>query len=310
MILEEDAEAALGSWSTTGLWHRTTRRAASGSYSWWFGQETNGTYDMGARALGNLVSGPIDLTFATEATVEWDQFFEGEGFGSQVSLGVGGAYLNADSGRLLVSADNGASWQTATTLAHNSPANTFVQYRVDLKRFTGRTIRLSFSFDTFDSQFNQQEGWFIDNIRVSALIPEVPALAVTPAALNFTATAGGLEPPSQALAIANAGNATLNWTASVVRGGEWLQISAASGVGNTTLAVSAFAAGMHPGVHVGTIRVSSTGAQNSPRLVNVTLTVAPPSGPAMAWSFDEGSSGGGVTIADNSGHGRHGLTTG
>ena len=94
----DDVESGANGWTASGLWHRTARRAASGQYSWWFGQESTGTYNTGARVSGSLTSPAIDLSGVTGAAVEWDQVLLTEGFGNAIDLGGGaaGAYLNAE----------------------------------------------------------------------------------------------------------------------------------------------------------------------------------------------------------------------
>jgi hypothetical protein len=167
-LLFEDAESGGSAWEATGQWHVSTRRAAAGAHSWWFGDEAAGTYDTGARTFGTLTSSLIDLTGVSGGLVEWDQFLDGEGFGAAIDLGgAGGAYLNADSGRLMISSDNGASWRTISHLAHDTTS--FEHHQVNLSRYAGQTIRLRFDFDTFDGSSNAHEGWFIDNIRVSEI---------------------------------------------------------------------------------------------------------------------------------------------
>ena len=166
-LLFEDAEAGGSGWEATGPWHVSTRRAAAGAYSWWFGDEAAGNYSTGARTFGTLTSPATDLTGVSGALIEWDQYLDGEGFGAAIDLGTSsGAYLNADSGRLMISTDNGVTWQTISHLAHDTAG--FEHHRVNLTRYTGQSVRLRFDFDTFDANSNLHEGWFIDNIRVSA----------------------------------------------------------------------------------------------------------------------------------------------
>ena len=180
-LLFEDAESGGGGWEATGLWHISPRRSADGGYSWWYGQDATGDYDTGGRTFGSLTSPAIDLTASTGAIVEWDQYLDGEGFGAAISLGGGGgAYLNADSGRLMISTDDGVSWRTLSHLAHNTSTAAFERHKVNLTAYAGQAIHLRFDFDTFDADSNDHEGWFIDNIRVSRLTtvePPVTTLA-------------------------------------------------------------------------------------------------------------------------------------
>ena len=306
----DDMESGTNGWVATGQWHRSIRRAASGSYSWWFGQEASGDYDTGARAFGTLTSPPIDLTSAAAAVVEWDQFLEGEGFGAQANLGSGaaGAYLNADSGRLMISTDAGASWRTISHLAHNSAGSDFDHHRVNLSQYVGQSVQLRFDFDTFDADFNNHEGWFVDNVLVARLASGSPELEVSPQSLTLIAPAVGINPEDGTFTITNAGAGTLNWTASVTQGTSWLSISPVSGVAPASPTASADVSGLAPGSYQGGIEIQSAGATGSPVTMAVTLTVPAVGGVVAEWTLDETGAGPGVTVSDVSGSGYHGAT--
>ena len=308
-IFDDGAEDDTAGWSRTGLWHRTTRRAATGSYSWWFGDEGTGTYDTGARTFGSLTSPPIDLT-GIEAAVEWDQMFRGEGFGPSVDLGFGSAapYLNADAGRLMIRADGG-SWKTLTHLAHNNSTESFEHFKINLSRFAGSAVELRFDFDTIDASNNAFEGWFVDNVRVSRLSSTASELTVSPAQLSFVGGAGGAAPAAQTLAIREASGGALTWNASVGSGVPWLSISAETGTAPADIAVSVHPGGLPAGTYFGTIAVSASDAVGSPTTVDVTLVLSAPAGPVAAWSFEDLGSGPGVTVVDGAGT-HHGTTTG
>ena len=170
-IFFDGAETGVNGWAASGLWRLTTRRASAGERAWWFGDETRGTYETGSRASGSLTSPPISLQGVEKAILEWDQYLAAEGVGNAYPLGEGAAapYVNVDSGWLLISADGGATWHTVTTLAHNSSRSRFDPHRIDISRFAGSTILIRFHFDTLDDFRNAQEGWYIDNVRVSRL---------------------------------------------------------------------------------------------------------------------------------------------
>ena len=102
-----------------------------------------------------------------------------------------------------------------------------------------------------------------------------PALGVAAAPLNFQAVSGQ-NPPAQNLAISNIGGGTLTWTAAVGAGASWLQVNPASGTGNATIQVSVAAASLGLGTYAGTITITASGADNSPAVVQVSLTVAQP----------------------------------
>ena len=307
---DDDMEAADNGWTATGLWHRTNRRAASGVFSWWFGQEATGTYDTGRRAFGTLTSPSIGLAGVSSAVVEWDQVLRTEGFGQAIDLGNGnsGAYLNADAGRLRISVDGG-SWLTLSHLAHNNSGGGFEHHKVNISRFTGGNVRIRFDIDTIDAVNNGLEGWFIDNVRLSRLSASPSQLVASPAALTFSGVAGAASPGPQTVNISNGSGEPLGWSANVSQGGSWLTLSSAAGVAPSTVAVSLDSSGLPAGAHLGVIEITAPGAAGSPATVNVTLTLSAPALPAASWSFEESASGPGVTIADSFG-GHHGTTRG
>ena len=89
------------------------------------------------------------------------------------------------------------------------------------------------------------------------------ALAVTPATLSFTATAGGANPAGRTLSVANTGGGTLSFTAST--DAPWLSVSPGSGTAPAELTVSADIAGLAPGTYNATVTVSAAGATGSPK---------------------------------------------
>ena len=304
VLHSESAEAASG-WTATGLWHRTTRRAAAGAWSWWFGQESTGNYDTGARVSGALTCPVVSLAGTPGAVLEWKQFFRGEGFLRAINVSNGlDPYLNLDSGRIWISTDGGSSWSVLTHIAHESPGNGFVQFRVNLSRFAGQAIRLRFEFDTFTSAGNGHEGWYVDDIQVRGL-DGGPELEVAPGSLTFSAVSGQAA-TAQSLDITNAGSGTLSWTATPQSPG-WLSAAPSSGTGDGSVQVGANAATLAPGDYQGSVTVDAgAGGLES---VPVTLHVTPAS-PVASWSFEEAGAGPGVTVQDGTGGGRDGATSG
>ncbi len=136
--------------------------------------------------------------------------------------------------------------------------------------------------------------------------PPPAALAVTPATLSFTATAGGANPAGRTLSVANTGGGTLSFTAS--SDAPWLSVSPGSGTAPAELIVSPEVAGLAPGTYNATVTVNAPGADGSPRDVPVTLAVAPQAtGLVGAWGFDERV---GRQVLDASGAGNPGTLSG
>jgi uncharacterized protein (TIGR03437 family) len=111
---------------------------------------------------------------------------------------------------------------------------------------------------------------------IGVMVAAPSTIAVTPASLEFTYTAGGTVPAAQPIQIANSGTGTaaLSWTASP-SDSSWLSVSAVSGTAPSALTVSVSPAALSAGTYNGSIQILAAGASNSPLSVPVTLTVAP-----------------------------------
>ena len=176
----------------------------------------------------------------------------------------------------------------------------------------GATVSLGFVFDTSDTgDFTSQPVVFAnefdsdasDNtgnktVTVTAVPASAPVSAgpsggggglvrVTPKAightlegitLRFTARFGQGNPPPQTLGVFNPGRGTLQW--SLLSSVEWLSMSPRSGNSrNTTptdVEVSVDAAGLEVGEYTGTISIVAGEVDNSPQIIEVVLTIAPP----------------------------------
>jgi len=113
-----------------------------------------------------------------------------------------------------------------------------------------------------------------------------PSIGLEPGALTFGASAHGVNPPPQALAVRNTGTGTLSYALEAVYPGQgpagWVQLSTAFGTSTgppSTHQVSADIGGLPAGQFSATIRITGNAA-NSPREVPVSLTIG--SAPAIA----------------------------
>ncbi|HET8756444.1 MAG TPA: LamG-like jellyroll fold domain-containing protein [Solirubrobacteraceae bacterium] len=141
--------------------------------------------------------------------------------------------------------------------------------------------------------------------------PEPPQLAVAPTTLSFTATEGAATVETKAFNVTNAGDGTLDFSASADVA--WLTVTPAAGSAPRTVSITPSTAGLAPGEHTGTVTVSADGAAGAPKTVDVTFTVteAPacpvPTGLVGAWGFDEPA---GDTAVDASPAGNSGTISG
>lgn len=169
ILFSDDMESGVGGWSVvpeTALWHRSSRRSASGSTSWYYGQEATGTYDTGAANFGALISPPIalpSLSGTGALVLEFDHFLR-----RNTALG-----LPFDCGFVRIVDMTSGSVKQKGLAANNTPTlppfteALFEHREINISEFAGRTIQIQFYFDTIDRFANTAEGWYIDNGRVT-----------------------------------------------------------------------------------------------------------------------------------------------
>ncbi|MCB0231645.1 MAG: hypothetical protein KDH90_21415, partial [Anaerolineae bacterium] len=122
-----------------------------------------------------------------------------------------------------------------------------------------------------------------------------PSLNVSPTTLTWNVQAGQVT--SQQVQITNTGTGTLNWTAAVTAGGNWLSINPSGGTAPSAMGLTGSATSLQPGVYTGKVRVTGTGSvYNSPIDINVTMTVTAPAFSvepgSVSWYYRPGSSPG------------------
>ncbi len=151
-----DFETARDAWTATGLCHFTETHHVSPSWAVWCGDEAAGSFDVGDRPAGALVSPPIDLGAASEVYVLWEQILDVEATGAR------------DRAILEVSTQAGsfADWETVWTKSEVGPEVALAD--VDLSDRAGAVIKLRFAFDAVDDQANAGLGWVLDDVWVFA----------------------------------------------------------------------------------------------------------------------------------------------
>jgi outer membrane protein assembly factor BamB len=99
-----------------------------------------------------------------------------------------------------------------------------------------------------------------------------PILSVSTNSVAFSMVVGGANPSAAAVNVSNTGGSTLSFTASV--DAAWLSVSPASGTAPQTLQISVNAMGFQVGVYTGHVTVAAAGAQGSPQVITVALSVS------------------------------------
>ena len=108
----------------------------------------------------------------------------------------------------------------------------------------------------------------------------LPNMNLTRETLNFTFVQGGPNVAAQTVSLTSSGDA-FPFTVATQPQNSWLQATPPLGNAPAEISVSVNPGALSPGTYPGTVIVSSTSASNSPRIVNVTLTVNQPQAPVV-----------------------------
>jgi murein DD-endopeptidase MepM/ murein hydrolase activator NlpD len=151
----DNVEGGANGWTVTGQWNRLNDAGSAhgGSYSWYFGDASDRTYKEGAPS-GDLTSRPITIPAQGYALRFW--------YWAQTE-GPGGFW---DQRTVQISTNNGP-FKNLRRL-RDDPADTWLKAEIDLSAYAGDTVRLRFRFDRLDGAFNGYEGWYIDDLSISA----------------------------------------------------------------------------------------------------------------------------------------------
>ncbi|NES64988.1 MAG: S8 family serine peptidase, partial [Okeania sp. SIO2D1] len=144
-----------------GLWHLSTRRGNepghSGVDSMYYGIEEDGNYDAGDTA-GRIISPIIDLNGLDSAQLSFNYFLETEGLAPDYDVAT--VLVSADGGEFIPIASNAVELE--------DPATGWTNATFDISPYAGQEIQVSFEFATEDRAFNNFEGWYIDDVTVTA----------------------------------------------------------------------------------------------------------------------------------------------
>ncbi len=116
--------------------------------------------------------------------------------------------------------------------------------------------------------------------------PESPVLAVSSSVLNFAASIGDANPPSQMITVNNSGIGSIQWGAAEQPDLAWLTLDKSTGGAGEQIQVAVDITGMAEGSYNGEIQITDPNASNSPVIIPVNLNIAGEvSGPILA-EFD------------------------
>ena len=175
-VASYDFQAGAGGFTTGALsgcsnnqWHLTTACGAP-TQSAYFGVDGSCTYPDGTRQCGFWESPSHDLTGLTNASLIYDYNLQTEQFSGY------------DVARVQISTNGGSTW---STLADNQGTGGLVDGggwlpdTIDITSFIGSDVRVRFTFDTVDTQFNGFLGFMVDNVGLTTLAPACTTCAAT-----------------------------------------------------------------------------------------------------------------------------------
>lgn len=166
-------EARVSLLKAAKLYGTTQRRSSSPTHSWYYGKEDTGNYNTGYRNWGSLTSGSISIpSNVSAATLQFEQFLNTE----NTATNSGTTFF--DTATVELSVDN-TSWTPYVKLSENPGWHTVY---IDIPSYYfGKNTYVRFTFDTVDSIANNFEGWFLDDIKITGMIPDItPTITPTP----------------------------------------------------------------------------------------------------------------------------------
>jgi hypothetical protein len=137
-------------WTVSGLWHVTSYRANSPSYSLAYNKESDHTYNTGSVTSG---AAEFSVDLPSEAVLEFYHCYWTESLPAPFDICRVEMYY-------------GGSWLTLAQWDSRDPnVVTWTHVAIDLSSYSG-TVQIRFYFDSRDQWYNDYEGWYIDNIVV------------------------------------------------------------------------------------------------------------------------------------------------
>jgi uncharacterized protein (TIGR03437 family) len=138
------------------------------------------------------------------------------------------------------------------------------------------------------------------NVTVSLTVTAKPTLGANPSSLSFSGSLGS-SPAAQSLAISGSEDG-LSWTASASTssGGNWLNLSATSGVTPSSVTVSVNTAGLAAGTYTGTITISAAGVASQAVAVTLAVIASPVPTPTVSSIVNGASFAAGSPVAPGS----------
>lgn len=176
-VMYDTIESGTGTWTHAGqmdIWHIVTSRYATARHAWHYGNGPGSEYPDNAHAW--LISGPVTLdgqarlTFNHWAKMEYDEdqqddhYWDGGVVEISTNAGFSFDMLFPEGGYPHRITDNPASPFPPDTPCYGETAG-WEEAAFDLSDYEGQTVRFRFRFGS--DSYVTEEGWYIDDVRVT-----------------------------------------------------------------------------------------------------------------------------------------------
>ncbi len=168
-VLTESFQSSLGSWSASGLWHRSSSCAAptgsmhhSTPFAAYFGIDATCTFNNGTTVSGLLESATVDLTaHVAPVNLSFKYFLQTED-----SSHYDAAWVEVW--------DSAQGWRTLDTKSKSGGGLGEGAWRsasYDISSYAGKQLKIRFGFNSRDSLYNDYQGFYVDDVSVTAARP-------------------------------------------------------------------------------------------------------------------------------------------
>ncbi len=228
----DDVEKGDYGWTATGLWHSSARKPYTNSptRSWYYGREDTGNYNTGARTTGSLISPEISLCQAVSPVLTFWSWYRTEPDDPRTGINEANEY---DKKYIDISANNFNNYTRYQLTVPGNPMGTWQQISVPLSSYSGQAVKIRFVFDSIDGVNNTDEGWYIDDIKVSGTstfpLNEATLMVRVMEASSVTFINGGsvsIEDGDMVVGQTSGGRGTVSGTP-ILQSGSWAGNSAA-----------------------------------------------------------------------------------
>jgi parallel beta-helix repeat protein len=155
LLFSDDIENGENGWAVSGdgHWEIVEDNYHSSTHSWRY-HIGNDDYDNGTRNWGEIKTPSVDLSDVENAVLTFWSWFETES----------GRPPNEYDLRNVTLTVNDVPMETYPICGEDN--KTWIKHQIDISDYVGEIINILFEFDTIDEEYNDYQGWYIDDVEV------------------------------------------------------------------------------------------------------------------------------------------------